>query len=167
VFEFRSNGFHPPLLGITLAEVTGELGERPKQDGAGLRGERAFRYPASHFRVVTREDRAVEFALVPPPGKGTEVPLARAVDQKALVAILRKRAAADGHLHVGNVSRRRRDFQARSGTSSPDQRGALFVGVWRGADDRFPEADAGDDGHPGRAWITFSRGEDPVRSALF
>jgi hypothetical protein len=56
------------------------------------------------------------------------VPLAHAVDQKALVAILRKRAAADGHLHVGNVSRRWRDFQARSGTSSPDQRGALFVG---------------------------------------
>jgi len=51
---------------MTLAEVTRALGERLGEDGAGLRGEAAFRYPASHVRVVTREDRAVEFALVPP-----------------------------------------------------------------------------------------------------
>lgn len=96
-----------------------------------------------------------------------EIPMKDATDKEALVAIFRKNADADGGLHVDDVSRRWQEFESHSTTVPPGQRSTIYVGVWRGANDDFPEADAGDSGHPGRTWLTFARGEDPKRSARF
>ncbi len=64
-FQIGGSGFPPLLIGMSRREIDEMLGELPKADGAGLNGEEALRY-GSHVRVVTRQDRAVEIALVPP-----------------------------------------------------------------------------------------------------
>lgn len=65
-FLIEDNGFSPLLIGMSRREIDQVLGELPKPDGTGLNGEEAFRYSGSHVRVVTRQDRAVEMAIVPP-----------------------------------------------------------------------------------------------------
>jgi hypothetical protein len=96
-----------------------------------------------------------------------EIPLKTAADRADLVTILRRHATADGGLHVDDVTDRWRQFEAEAKTYSPDQQGTIFVGVWRGADDDDIEADVGDSGHRGRAWLIFSKGRDPARSTKF
>jgi hypothetical protein len=96
-----------------------------------------------------------------------EIPIETAADRNDLVAILRRGAAADGGLHVDDVSDRWRSFEAEANMAAPEQRGTIFVAVWRGANDDEPEADADDDRHPGRTWLTFAQGSDPARSARF
>ena len=65
-FQIDEDGFRPLLLGMSRPEIDEVLNELPKADGAGLKGEEAFRYIGSRVRVVMRKDRAVEIALVPP-----------------------------------------------------------------------------------------------------
>lgn len=65
-FLVEENGLSPQLIGMSRCEIDQVLGELPKPDGTGLNGEEAFRYNGSHVRVVTRQDRAVEIAIVPP-----------------------------------------------------------------------------------------------------
>lgn len=65
-FQIDADGLRPALLGMTRAEVDAVLGDHPRADGVGLKGEEAFRYHSDHVRVVLRQDRAVEIALVPP-----------------------------------------------------------------------------------------------------
>jgi hypothetical protein len=96
-----------------------------------------------------------------------EVKLQSDADRRDLVAILRKQAAVDGGLHVDDVSEEWREMEAMDETSPPGERGTLYVGVWRGADDEEMEAEADDHGHRGRAWITFHNGPEPRRSAKY
>jgi hypothetical protein len=91
-----------------------------------------------------------------------EIPLATARDRRDLLALLRQQAAAHG-LHVDDLSaQQRRNMEELPLPAA--LRGTLFVGVWRGANDDEMEAGADDMGHPGRAWLNFARGTDPVRS---
>lgn len=83
------------------------------------------------------------------------------------MAILRRHAAADGEMHVDEVSNGRREAEAAANGFASDDRGTVFVGVWRGANDDDPEASAGDAGHRGRAWLDFARGKYPERSTRF
>ncbi len=96
-----------------------------------------------------------------------EIPITTEADRRDFVAILRKCAAADGGIHVDDVTDRWRDFEAEANTIAPERRGTVYVGLWRGANDDDPEADATDLFHPGKTWLTFERGRDPVRSAKF
>lgn len=96
-----------------------------------------------------------------------EIPLKTVADSTDLVAILRQHAAADGGMHVDNVTKRWREFEAQNGPTIPGGKGTIFVGVWRGVKDDELIADVDDMGHPGRAWITFVRGQDVGRAARF
>jgi hypothetical protein len=83
-----------------------------------------------------------------------EVNLATPTDRADLLAMLRRHAAADG-LHVDDVS-----------ATSPSPLGrTIYVGAWRGAGDDDMEISIDDAGHAGRAWVIFSRGEQPERAA--
>jgi hypothetical protein len=70
-------------------------------------------------------------------------------------------------MHVDNVTTRWREFEGQNGRTLPAGKGTIFVGVWRGAHDDEPIADADDMGHPGRAWVTFARGKDVARATRF
>jgi hypothetical protein len=96
-----------------------------------------------------------------------EVKLETDADRRDLIAILRKQSAADGGLHVDDVSENWRQVEAMDETTPPGERSTLYVGVWRGADDEKLEAQADDHGHTGRAWITFLNGPKPDRSARY
>jgi hypothetical protein len=52
-------------------------------------------------------------------------------------------------------------------TVTPAARGTLFVGVWRGTKDEEFVADADDSGHPGRAWVTFVKGQHQSEATSF
>ena len=91
-----------------------------------------------------------------------EIPLATQADRSDLLALLRRQAEAQG-LHVDDVSEERRRMNETM-PLPPEMRGTLYAGVWRGANDEEMEVGADDMGHPGRAWLTFARGTDPVRS---
>ena len=65
-FRIEAGGLRPLSIGMRRAEIDAVLGESPRADRAGLKGEEAFRYDSSYVRVVLREARAVEIALVPP-----------------------------------------------------------------------------------------------------
>lgn len=95
-----------------------------------------------------------------------EVPLSSSADHDELVAILRRHAAGDAGMHVDEKSREFREVEAQT-VAAPKDRGTIFVGVWRGANDDSPEAEVEDIGHPQRAWLTFARGEFPERSSAF
>ena len=92
-----------------------------------------------------------------------EIPLGTADDRADLVAMLRRHAAASG-LHVDDVSEGTREFEEQANLLSPEDRGTIYVGVWRGADDEEAEVLVDDRFHPGRAWVTFPRGRQPDRS---
>lgn len=91
-----------------------------------------------------------------------EIPLGGRTDRRDLLALLRRQAAGLG-LHVDDVS----EAYRRNNEALPlpaELRGTLWVGVWRGANDEEMELIAEDTGHPGTAWLIFSRGTDPARS---
>lgn len=96
-----------------------------------------------------------------------EIPLKSDADRNDLVTLLRREAIAVGNLHVDNVTERWRRFEAQNGATLPGGRGTIFVGVWRGTNDDQPIADVNDMGHPGRAWLTFAKGQDVARSTNF
>jgi hypothetical protein len=96
-----------------------------------------------------------------------EIPLKADTDRRDLVTILRRHAAADGTIHVDDVTSRWREFEAQNGPTLPGGKGTIFVGVWRGANDDELIADVDDMGHPGRAWVTFVKGKDIARAARF
>ncbi len=80
-----------------------------------------------------------------------EVELRTPVDRTDLLAILRRYAETEG-LHLDDVSHE---------AGSPLGR-TIYLGLWRGASDDNLEISVDDAGHPGRAWVIFSRGEQPV-----
>lgn len=95
-----------------------------------------------------------------------EVLLQTGADRTDLVAILRRHAAADGELHVDDVSDKWREFQQEADTPAAT-RMSIYVGVWRGANDDAIEASVTDMGHIGRAWVMFLKGRLPDRTAKF
>ncbi len=95
-----------------------------------------------------------------------EIQLKSAVDRNDLISLLQRRAAADGELHVDDVSEKWREFQHDADTPAAT-RMPIYVGVWRGVNDDDIEASVDDIGHNGRAWVTFLRGRQPDRAARF
>ncbi|GEM_PF-1654165 len=95
-----------------------------------------------------------------------EIPLETRRDHDDLVAMLRRHAAADGQdgIHVDDVTTAWVDFLPHTEAIAPEDRGTIFVGVWRGANDDVQEIRVSDLFHPGRAWLTFVRGEPAARS---
>ncbi|HVQ08220.1 MAG TPA: hypothetical protein VMS43_07270 [Allosphingosinicella sp.] len=118
------------------------------------------------FAAIFASAALLACAPVPQPDSfrlvaAVEIPLRTPADRSDLIAMLRRHAAADG-LHVDDVSAEWQDHQ-RNAPELPDfARGTLYVGVWRGAEDDDLEVSVDDSGHPGRAWIIFSRGKQPV-----
>jgi hypothetical protein len=92
-----------------------------------------------------------------------EIPARTGADRDDLVAMLRRHAT--GGLHVDDVSEEWLDFERQSTTVAPEDRGTIFVGVWRGDRDEHQEIDVGDRDHPGLVWATFLRGPEPERAA--
>ena len=95
-----------------------------------------------------------------------EIPLKTVADRHDLIAVLRRHAAADGALHVDDVSEEWREFEHEADTPA-DIRKTIYVGVWRGRNDDDIEASVDDMGHNGRAWVTFLKGRQPDRAARF
>ena len=95
-----------------------------------------------------------------------ELPLETGKDHDDLVAMLRRHAAADGQdgIHVDDVTQAWVDFLPHTEAIAPEDRGTIFVGVWRGANDEMQEIDVSDLFHPGRVWLSFARGEPAERS---
>ena len=93
-----------------------------------------------------------------------ESPLRTAADRSDLLAMLRRHAAAGG-LHVDDGSQSWRDLERNAPELPAMVRGTLYVGVWRGAEDDDLEVSVDDAGHPGRAWIMFSRGTQVAAAA--
>jgi hypothetical protein len=87
-----------------------------------------------------------------------EISLQTAADRNDLVAMLRRHAAANG-LHVDDVSR---EAERTASALPPSARKTIYVGAWRGLQDDDLEVSIDDTGHPGRAWIAFSRGAQPI-----
>ena len=96
-----------------------------------------------------------------------EVPVATPQGRQGLVEALRQAARVDPSLHVEDATAQWLAMQARDKTTPPGKRATLYVGVWRGAGDTAPIADAMDYLHAGRVWVTFVDGADPAVSARF
>jgi hypothetical protein len=92
-----------------------------------------------------------------------EIPLRSEADRRDLVALFQRHAAPNG-LHVDDVSERRQAFEREANMIAPEDRATFYVGVWRGENDDENEVLASDHFHPGRAWVTFPRGQQPDRS---
>ncbi len=90
-----------------------------------------------------------------------EVPLPTPADKRRFLALLTQRAEASGY-HVDAAT----DEELKA--TSEVHRQTFNATVWRGTDDEERIASAMDfeDG-PGRVWISFSLGEDPLRSRQF
>ncbi|PVM86180.1 hypothetical protein DDF62_18630 [Caulobacter radicis] len=95
-----------------------------------------------------------------------EVPLKSRQDHDDLLAMLHRHAAADGQdgIHVDDATKAWVDFLPHTEAIAPEDRGTIFVGVWRGSNDDMQEIGVSDLFHPGRAWLTFARGEPAERS---
>lgn len=90
-----------------------------------------------------------------------EIPLEGPADRSDLLAILRRHAAAGG-LHVDdNSEEASRDRDAPSLIAGR----TIYIGVFRGTEDDDLEVSVDDGGHPGRAWVIFSRGAHPELAA--
>jgi hypothetical protein len=93
-----------------------------------------------------------------------EVNLQSSADRSDLLAMLRHHAASDG-LHVDDNSeeyeRLERSQPPSARLPAPFQR-TIFVGAFRGSEDDDLEISIDDMGHPGRAWVIFSRGAQPA-----
>ena len=90
-----------------------------------------------------------------------EVPLPTAVDRKRFLALLTDAAEVTGfHVDAATTGELKATSQV-----SPQTFNAT---IWRGKDDEEPIASAMDfQDRLGRVWISFSLGEDPVRSRRF
>ena len=90
-----------------------------------------------------------------------EVPLPTASDKRRFIELLTKKAEASG-FHVDAAM-----DEELTATSEVSPQTFNATG-WRGKDDEEPIASAMDfEDHLGRVWISFSLGEDPVRSRQF
>jgi hypothetical protein len=90
-----------------------------------------------------------------------EVPLPTASDKQRFLSLLTNEAEAAG-FHVDAATAE--ELKARSDVSPQ----TFNATVWRGKDDDEPIASAMDfQDRLGRVWISFSLGEDPVRSRRF
>ncbi len=90
-----------------------------------------------------------------------EVPLPTASDKRRFLALLIDKAEAAG-FHVDAATN---DELSVVSEVSPQ---TFSAAVWRGKDDEEPIASAMDfQDRLGRVWISFSRGQDPVRSSRF
>ncbi|RYD43478.1 MAG: hypothetical protein EOP63_09540 [Sphingomonadales bacterium] len=90
-----------------------------------------------------------------------EVPLPTASDKRRFLALLTKKAEAAG-FHVDAATN---DELRVASEVSPQ---TFSASVWRGKDDEEPIASAMDfQDRLGRVWISFSLGQDPVRSSQF
>lgn len=90
-----------------------------------------------------------------------EVPLPTASDKRAFLALLTEKAEANG-FHVDSATE---DELKVMSEVSPQTFNAT---VWRGKDDEEPIASAMDfQDRLGRVWISFSLGQDSVRSRKF
>ena len=90
-----------------------------------------------------------------------EVPLASPQERAEFLALLSAAAEAEGlHLDGANAE----DLERLSEVSSM----TIHAAVWRGADDEEVVASVSDmPDNLGRAWLSFSRGEDPSLVARF
>ncbi|MFA4938905.1 hypothetical protein [Brevundimonas sp.] len=87
-----------------------------------------------------------------------EVPLPTAADKSDFLALMRKEAEARGY-HLDAAS----DDQLRAlSRVSPL---TLNASIWRGNDEEIMVSAMDGADHLGRVWITFSKGENPQRSA--
>lgn len=90
-----------------------------------------------------------------------EVPLPTPSDKRRFLALLTQKAEAAG-FHVDAAT----DEELKLTSEVSPQ--TLNAAVWRGEDDEEPIASAMDfEDRLGRVWISFSMGEDPVRSRQF
>jgi hypothetical protein len=94
-----------------------------------------------------------------------EVPLRTAADHADLMLMLR-RNAREGGLHVDDGTDEWIKFRLGAPSNEPPAARnvltkTIYVGVYRGNDDRDMEMDVDDGGHQGRAWLTFFRGKHP------
>lgn len=93
-----------------------------------------------------------------------EIPVPTASDRTELLTLIRQEAEADG-LQLYAAS----DEQLRDVSEAiPDARRTVDATVWRGSENALPEVTITDGAdHPGRAWITFAKGEDTAQAAQF
>lgn len=90
-----------------------------------------------------------------------EVPLPSPSDRRRFLALLTQKAETAG-FHVDAAT----DEQLKATSEVSPQ--TFNATVWRGKDDEEPTASAMDfEDSLGRVWISFSLGEDPVRSRQF
>jgi hypothetical protein len=90
-----------------------------------------------------------------------DVPLPTASDKHRFLALLTQKAEAAG-FHVDAAT----DEELKATSAVSPQ--TFHATVWRGEDDEEPVASAMDfQDRLGRVWISFSLGEDPVRSRQF
>lgn len=90
-----------------------------------------------------------------------EVPLPTPSDKRRFLALLTQQAEAAGY-HVDAAT----DEELKA--TSKVHRQTFNATVWRGKDDEEPIASAMDfEDSLGRVWISFSLGEDPLRSRQF
>jgi hypothetical protein len=90
-----------------------------------------------------------------------EVPLPKAEDRAEFLAVLGDAAKAEGlHVDASNAAQLKRLSEVSPMT--------IHAAVWRGVNDDEPLASVMDlPDNLGRAWISFSKGEDPVLSTRF
>lgn len=100
------------------------------------------------------------------PAAATEISLRTPVDGADLITMLRQLAPLQG-FHVDDVSAKWRDFEQHVKDFPPAIQKTIYVGVWRGKDDDDLIVSVDDGGHPGRAWITFYRGQQPKLAEQF
>ena len=90
-----------------------------------------------------------------------EVPMSEPADRRDLIAMLQRHAAAGG-LHVDDNSD---EARGSGGEPSVIAGRTIYIGVFRGSEDDDMEVSVDDGGHPGRAWVIFSRGAHPDLAA--
>jgi len=89
-----------------------------------------------------------------------EVPLPTAADKARFLELMRIHAVGEGfHLDAATPA----ELEAQSSVSPI----TFNASVWRGDDDEVIASAMDFQDHIGRVWITFAKGEDPVRSARF
>jgi hypothetical protein len=89
-----------------------------------------------------------------------EVPLPTPTDKANFLTLLKTEAQVQG-FHVDAATPA--ELEAQSGVSPI----TFNAAVWRGDDDEVIASAMDFQDHIGRVWITFSKGEDPSRSARF
>jgi hypothetical protein len=94
-----------------------------------------------------------------------EVPLRNATDRADLLAMLQRHAREEG-LHVDDRSQEWMESRRQADPGEPRLANdvlakTIYVGVWRGEEDKDMEVLVDDGGRQGRPWLMFSRGDQP------